>query len=40
MLFYSLIASGEKSAFAHFAAAEASHYNLAFSFYQALITAG
>ena len=38
--FYSLISSGENSAFAHFAAAIANHYNLAFSFHQVPITAG
>ena len=37
---YSLISSGENSAFAHFAAAIANHYNLAFSFHQVPITAG
>ena len=31
---------GENSAFAHFAAAIANHYNLAFSFHQVPITAG
>ena len=39
-LFYSLISSGENSAFAYFAAAIANHYNLAFSFHQVPITAG
>ena len=39
-LSYSLISSGENSAFAHFAAAIANHYNLAFSFHQVPITAG
>ena len=38
--FYSLISSGENSAFAHFAAAIANHYNSAFSFHQVPITAG
>ena len=37
---YSLISSVENSAFAHFAAAVANHYNLAFSFHQVPITAG
>ena len=32
--------SGENSAFAHFAAAIANHYNLVFSFHQVPITAG
>ena len=31
---------GRKSAFAHFAAAIANHYNVAFSFHQVPITAG
>ena len=39
-LSYSLISSGEHSAFAHFAAAVANHYNLAFSFHQVPITIG
>ena len=39
-LLYSLISSGKDSAFAHFAAAIASHYRLAFSFHQLPITAG
>ena len=39
-LFYSLISSGENSASAHFAAAVANHYNLAFSFHQVPINAG
>ena len=34
----SLISSGENSAFAHFAAAIANHYNLAFLFHQVPIT--
>ena len=37
---YSLISSGEDSAFAHFAANIANHYKLAFSFHQVPITAG
>ena len=37
---YSLISSGENSAFDHFAAAIANHYNLALSFRQVPITAG
>ena len=37
---YSLISSGEDSAFAHFAAAIANRYNLAFSFHHVPITAG
>ena len=37
---YSLISTGENSAFAHSAAAIANHYNLAFSFPQVPITAG
>ena len=37
---YSLISSGENSAFVHFAAAIANHYNLGFSFHQVPITAG
>ena len=32
-IFYGLISSGENSAFVHYAAAIASHYNLAFSFH-------
>ena len=39
-LLYSLISSGENSAFALFAAALASHYNLAFSLHQVPIIAG
>ena len=39
-LVYSLISSGENSAFARFAAALDNHYNLAFSFHQVPITAG
>ena len=39
-LLQSLISSGEDSTFAHFAAAIANHYNLAFSFHQVPITAG
>ena len=38
--FYSLLISGKNSAFAHFAAAIANHYNSAFSFHQVPITAG
>ena len=37
---YSLISSGESSAFAHFAVAIANHYNLAFLFHQVPIPAG
>ena len=37
---YSLISSGENSAFSHFAAAKANYYNLAFSFHQVPITSG
>ena len=37
---YSLISSGENSAFVQFDAAIANHYNLAFSFHQVPITAG
>ena len=40
ILSYSLISSGENSAFARFAAAIANHYNLAFSSHQLPITAG
>ena len=39
-LIYSLSLSGKNSAFVHFAAAIANHYNSAFSFHQVLITAG
>ena len=39
-LFYSLISSGENSAFAHISASIASHYNSAFSIHQVPITAG
>ena len=39
-LSYSFISSGENSAFAHFAAATANHYNLAVSFHQVPITGG
>ena len=39
-LLYSFISSWEKSAFVHFAAAIASHYNLAFLFHRVPITAG
>ena len=39
-LFNSLIPSGGNSAFVHFAAAIANHYNLTFSFHQVPITAG
>ena len=39
-LLCSLISSGDNSAFAHFAAATANHYNLAFSFLQVPITSG
>ena len=35
-----LISSGKNSAFAHFAAAIANHYNVALSFHQVPITAG
>ena len=37
-LFYSLISSGENSAFANSAADVVNHYNVAFSFYQVPIT--
>ena len=40
LLLYSLISSGENSAFAHFTAAIANHYNLTFSFHKVPITAG
>ena len=39
-LFFSLISSGENSAFVHFAAATANHYNVAFSSHGVPITAG
>ena len=39
-LFYSLVSSGGNSVFAHFIAAVANHYNLAFSLHQVPITAG
>ena len=39
-LFYRLISSQGNSVFAHFTAAIANHYNLAFSFHQVPITAG
>ena len=39
-LFYSLISSGENSAFAHFASAVTNHYNSDFLFLQVPITAG
>ena len=39
-LSYSLISSGENSAFVYFAAAIANHYNSAFSFHWVAITAG
>ena len=35
--FYSLICTGENSAFGHFPAAIATHCNLAFSFHQSLL---
>ena len=37
---FSLISSGENSAFVHFGVATANHCNLAFSFHQVPITAG